>query len=327
MLKRDMAPFVMRDAWQVPFLRRMVNDQFEKYFSGNGYYPNEGRYDTNIRLNLQVFQDASKRVSSMDYYKVHDMTMGHGKPVLKHADLSTRDISVFTKALAASTVSTADSELEDLLQKVNGNKLPDGWKISSIDKKNIAFLNASNIQFVIPRLRICKALDISHNYLEILSYHEFWEANQECLKLDDADPLIALFSFVDPSAYYEYELLRSKSNERIQQSEIKARYELIKEAAAEGNTREINKQLKQIPQDKMDKAALSGALCNAIRNQHEALAKLLIQHGADINGNVTVDGKNYGPLFLVMDNGWMPFLSYCLKCGFKPDACGTACQT
>ena len=44
MLQRDLKPFMMIDEWQAPFLRREINDRFNEYFAGNGYYPNEGNY-------------------------------------------------------------------------------------------------------------------------------------------------------------------------------------------------------------------------------------------------------------------------------------------
>ena len=312
MIKRDLTPFMMQKAWQAPFFRREINDRFDSFFSGNGYYPNEGKHNTNIRLNLQVNYDSNKRVSFIKYYKVHDLTSGHGKPVIRHADLSARDMAVFAKALSACTVSNAESELDNLLEKASGNKLPDGWKITGIDGKSVEFSKAPDIYLTIPRSRICKAIDISHNYLEILSYRAFWEANRDCLELKDADPLIALFSLVDSSQYYEYEQLLEESNERILQSEIKARCERIKEAAKEGNVREINKQLKLIPQDNLPGKALADVLHIAIEQKNEPLARILVKNGADVNDT----------LIGVIDNDWESFLEYCLKSSsFRPDAC------
>ncbi len=62
MLQRDLKPFMIIDEWQAPFFRREVNDRVNEFFAGNGYYPNEGNYNTNIRLNFQVFLDDNKRV-------------------------------------------------------------------------------------------------------------------------------------------------------------------------------------------------------------------------------------------------------------------------
>ncbi len=313
MLSRDLNSFIMDDGWQAPYLRREVNGLFEKFFSGNGYYPNDGDYTTDIRLNLQVFCDANHRVSSMSYYKVHDLTSGHGKPVLRHADLSKKDIAVFKKALSECTISSADTELENILMKASGKKLPNGWKVVGFDKRSVSFAGNAKVQIKIPRSHICNAIDISHNYLEMLSVKEFWAANKYDLNLDDADPLLALFSLIDPSGYYEYEIVKRESDERIQQSEIKARISLIEEAANTGNDKEIRKQLNQLPMDKIKGKELTNALCIAIRQKHESAAKILVKYGADININHWNDGHVEGPLFYALDNKWDAFLSFCLK--------------
>ena len=52
MAKLDLASLKMENGWFAPFYYRKVNEHFDDFLSGNGYYPYDDSYNTNVRVNL-----------------------------------------------------------------------------------------------------------------------------------------------------------------------------------------------------------------------------------------------------------------------------------
>ena len=318
MKKLDLSSFEMKDAWFAPFLYRKANENFADFFSGNGYYPYDGDYNTNIRVNLKVFLDENGRVNDMSYYKVYDMTQGHGKPVTRDADLTPFDEKKLASALSQCTESTAEEELEKLLSQVMDEKLPGRWTIKKVTKRSVTFCDKIGNEFPISRSRITKAIDISHAYIEILTKKEFWQANPRILKIEDADPLLALFSKVDASTYYNYEHLQDEAESRLIRAETSSQLERINLASESGDLKALQKELRNTSPGSLQPDDLIQALYNAIIRKDVAMAQYLLKHGADVNRPYWVDGKYHGIMYIVINSGLDPVFALCLKSGINP---------
>ena len=320
MIKRDLTAFAMRDGWFAPFYYRHVNEHFDDYFTGNGYYPYDDNYDTNIRVNLKVFLDDNRRINDMSYYKVYDMTQGHGRPVTRDAELTPFDEKKLVSALEACTISTAEEELEQLLTKAERSTLPDGWVIRKTTKKAVVFADKKNNEITVQRTALIKAIDISHFYLDIINCKEFWEANHRYLKKENADPIMALMSLIDTTQYYQYESLAEKAKRRLQISEEKVRVEEILKASETGDIKTVKKELRSIATPPNQQEELLQALFNALQHKDEAMAKSLLQKKLDLNQSVEYEGRRHGIMEFVVKSELDSILQLSLKSGIKPDS-------
>ena len=320
MIKRDLSAFIMNEAWFAPFYYRKANDQFDEYFSGNGYYPYDEDYNTNVRVNLKVFLDENGRVNDMSYYKVYDFTQGHGKPVTRDADLTPFDEKKLASALSLCTISTAEEELNQLLEKATGEELPGGWIVKKSTKKSVSFADKKGNETTISRARIVKAIDISHAYLDIINVIEFWQANSKCLNADDAEPLMALFSLIDTTQYYAYDTLIEEEKKRINASEEKSRIKAILVAAEYGDTKTFKKEIKFLPNNPTQQDDMVQSLFYALSRKDEAMARLLIQKGTNINLSVDYNGKRHGIMEFVIKSELDSIVLLCLRSGFNPDS-------
>ena len=170
------------------------------------------------------------------------------------------------------------------------------------------------------RARITKAIDISHAYLDILTRKEFWLANPGHLKIEDADPLLALFSLVDATTYYKYDQLAAEAKRRLLGAEKSSRLETINLAAENGDLKTVQKELRHIPKESLQPDDLVQALFNAISRKDIAMAQYLLKNGADVNRAVKVNGENQGIMAFVITHELDSVFALCLKSGFNPES-------
>ena len=77
---KDLSIFSINGAWEIPFYNReRIPVECELFDSVNGVYPNDDNWETDIILNLKASVDENGRVNDIFYYKVKDMTYGHGR--------------------------------------------------------------------------------------------------------------------------------------------------------------------------------------------------------------------------------------------------------
>ncbi len=319
MIALDIGPFEMGYGWFAPFYYRKPNERFTEFFSGNGYYPYDGNYNTNIRVNLKVFLDENGRVDDMSYYKVYDFTQGHGKPVTRDAELTPFDEKKLVSALSVCTISTAEDELAQLLKKAENEKLPDGWKILKTTKRSIIFVDKKGNEQSVSCSRIAKAIDISHAYLDILTRKEFWLANSKYLKVEDFEPLHALFSLIDATTYYKYNLLVSEAQKRLWDAEKNSRLDIINLASENGDIKTLQRELRHIQQESLQPEDLAKALYNSIVQRNVPMAQYLLKNGADVNSAIMVNGKNQGIMSVVIENELDSLFNLCLKSGLDKE--------
>ena len=256
----------------------------------------------------------------MSYYKVYDMTQGHGRPVTRDAELTPFDEKKLVSALEACTISTAEEELEQLLTKAERTTLPNGWVIRKTTKKAVVFADKKNNEITVQRTALIKAIDISHFYLDIITCKEFWEANHRYLKKENADPIMALMSLIDTTQYYQYESLAEKARRRLQISEEKVRVEKILKASETGDINIVRKELKGIATPPNQQEELLQALFNALQRKDEVMAKLLLQKSLDLNQSVDYEGRRHGIMEFVVKSELDSILQLSLKSGIKPDS-------
>ena len=320
MIERDLSVFTMYRGWFAPFYNRQVNDLFDDRFSGNGYYPNDDDYTTEAIVNLKVFLDDNRRVSGMSCYKMYDLSPGHGRPVNREEELNRSDIKKLVKALEECTISTAEEELERLLQKASVVALPGGWRLQKTTKKAIVFENKKGEGISISKGIITNAIDISHGYIDIINCKEFWDANPQYLKNEYAAPIMALLSLVDITQYYDYETLQVKAQSRLESSEEKARIEEILKASKTGDIKIVKNELKHIRKNPIHQYEMCLALYSTLERKDEAMARLLISQGIDLNQTIVFDCKTHGIMEYVVRSELDSVLQLCLNRGFIPDS-------
>ena len=320
MIERDLSAFVMPEGWFAPFYNREVNDLFDDRFSGNGYYPNDDDYTTDAVVNLKVFLDDNRRVNDLSYYKMYDLNPGHGRPVNREEDLNRSDIKKLVKAMEECTISTAEDELDRLLQKATSEILPGGWKVEKAQKKAISFANKKGEAVSISRTIITNAIDISHGYIDIITRKEFWEANPRYLKKEYAEPIMALLSLADITQYYDYKTLEAQAQVRLESSEEKVRIDEILKASESGDLKALKDELKHIRKNPKHQGEMCLALYNALERKDEVMARLLVLKGIDLNQSVYYNGRWYGIMEFVVRSELDSVLPLCLKSGFKPES-------
>ena len=318
-MERDLSAFVMPEGWFAPFYYRRVNELFDDRFSGNGYYPNDDDDTTDAIVNLQVFLDENRRVRDLEYYKVYDLTEGHGRPTTQEDELNRTDEKKLAKALEECTISTAEEELEQLLKKTAEKALPDGWKIQNATKKAISFSDKQGKEIAISRAIITKAIDISHMYIDIINRKEFWTANRRYLKTEYAEPIMALLSLIDIKKYYNYETLVEQAQARFDASEEKVRVIALLEASESGDLKAAKDELKHIRKNPGHQNEMRQALYNALERKDEEMARLLVSKGIDLNQSVYHNGRWYGIMEFVLKSELDSIFQLCLKTGYQPD--------
>lgn len=318
-MERDLSAFIMPEGWFAPFYYRQVNELFDDRFSGNGYYPNDDDDTTDAIVNLQVFLDKNRRVKDLEYYKVYDLTEGHGRPITQEDELNRNDEKKLAKALEECTISTAEEELEQLLKKAAEKALPDGWKIQNVTKKAISFSDKQEKEIAISRAIITKAIDISHMYIDIINRKEFWTANRRYLKTEYAEPIMALLSLIDIKKYYNYETLVEQAQARFDASEEKVRVIALLKASESGDLKAAKDELKHIRKNPGHQNEMRQALYNALERKDEEMARLLVSKGIDLNQSVYHNGRWYGIMEFVLKSEIDSILQLCLKTGYQPD--------
>ena len=149
---------------------------------------------------------------------------------------------------------------------------------------------------------------------------EFWLANPGHLKIEDADPLLALFSLVDATTYYKYDQLAAEAKRRLLGAEKSSRLETINLAAENGDLKTVQKELRHIPKESLQPDDLVQALFNAISRKDIAMAQYLLKNGADVNRAVKVNGENQGIMAFVITHELDSVFALCLKSGFNPES-------
>ena len=101
----DTRSLTIYDFWQARYLNRRIKDGV--YINSNGYYPSDYSEDyqlKNVITNIKLSIGEANYLDSIDYYKVEDRTSGHGRPVTRDLDLTSRDIKDFEAYLQSVTL-------------------------------------------------------------------------------------------------------------------------------------------------------------------------------------------------------------------------------
>ena len=319
---KDLSMYVMRESWKVPFLRRKrIPEECDLFDDVNGVYPNDDDWEATSTLNLRAKVDENGRVSKIDYYKVRDLGGGHGRPQTRDLELNASDLKKFRGILEAATISRADSVLEPLLQRAMDEGLPGNWRLLKSNKSSVVFENPEGERVSVPRKRILNALEISYSFIDVLDSKDFWDANDHVLNLADRDALLALFSLVDTSDYYDRETLISEAEARA--ARCKEEYEravgikLLYEACEREDLKTVRKYAAFASEgaagDEISPLRL------AIRKGNLEIVNLLLNHGASVNEHFWSDGGFKSPLYEAIISGRDDIVFRCAKEELQPD--------
>ena len=319
--KKNLSIFAMKEPWKVPYLRRKrISGQCALFDDINGCYPNEDDWEAVSILNLKASVDSDGRVSEINYYKVQDLSSGHGRPQTRDLDLNASDIKKFRSILEAATISRADGVIEQLLQKAQDEGLPGGWNLLKWNKTNASFITPSGNPVSVPIKRILHALEISYSFLDILDSAEFWDANNKTLNPADRDALLTLFSLVDTSNYYDREALISeasaRSNQFKEEYETALGFQLLYDACERGDVKSVKKYA-SFAAERVGDNGIS-PLCLAIQNDNLTIVNTLLNNGASINDQFWNSGTYATPLSEAVARENDAIVFRCLKQEFKP---------
>lgn len=278
--EKDLSFLVVRDEWKAPYLfRERKSENCELFDSVNGCYPNDGRDNTTIILRLQAHTDNQKRVCSISYYKVRDLTCGHGRPSSQDVSLSASDKRRFAKILSAATISRAEHIVDSLIQRAQKSVLPNGWRIHSITSTDLVFSN--EVQSIsIPIEQILNAIEVSYAYIEILYSRDFWKANEKWLNFSYSEPLISLFSLIDTSGYYQIDRLNKEAEQRQYAVDKDFCYRQLCIAVQDNDVHRANLYIRYAKERRPDKYEFQSPLIYAIEKQNIKIIRALIKNGA-----------------------------------------------
>ena len=327
--EKDLREYSIKGKWEIPFYNReRVPVECELFDSVNGVYPNDDIWeDTDIVLNLRASTDENGRVNDIQYYKVKDMTYGHGRPVSEDKELTLSDIKRFTEILSLYTLSRADEAIEPLLQKATNEGLPDGWFIKNINKTKVVFENKDGTSVSVPKKRIEAALEISYTYIDILFNPDFWDANTTVFKSEYKEPLLALFSLVDTSSYYHYEQLLEEANKRKQLVEKQYCYRLLCKAVESQNYAEVEKYASYAKEKLPYETESVPPLYYALKQGNRKIVKLLLENGASLSEEFFDNGSAKNALCGAIETENVSMLRQCLKEDLETQVLSLAMKT
>jgi len=319
--EKDLHFLLMEEAWKVPYLhRKRIDDYSELIDSVNGCYPNDDNWETDIILNLKASADDDGRICDIEYYKVRDLTCGHGRPVTRDLELSAADKNVFARILDENTISRAESVIETLLNKAKESGLPYGWTLKKWTSTAASFISPEGKSVSVTLKRILKAIEISYSYIDILSSRDFWDANPKTLKAEDRDALLALFSLIDTSDYYRREELLAEAEERAYLVKKDLCYRFLCDACEANDTKAARQYISYAKEKLPYNSGLIPPLYTAIKHNNMPLVRDLIKNGASVNEQFHVGDAIVTTLSAAIETGNDAALKLCLSADFSGEA-------
>lgn len=319
--EKDLHFLLMEEAWKVPYLhRKRIDDYSELIDSVNGCYPNDENWETDIILNLKASVDDDGRICDIEYYKVRDLTCGHGRPVTRDLELSAADKNVFARILDENTISRAESVIETLLNKAKECGLPYGWTLKKWTSTAASFISPEGKSVSVTLKRILKAIEISYSFIDILSSRDFWDANPKTLKAEDRDALLALFSLIDTSDYYRREELLSEAEDRAYLVKKDLCYRFLCDACEANDTKAARQYISYAKEKLPYNSGLIPPLYTAIKHNNMPLVRDLIKNGASVNEQFHAGDAIVTTLSAAIETGNDAALKLCLSADFSWEA-------
>ena len=288
MVERDYSALVMKDEWQAPYIGRKISDKFEELLGGNGSDLQIGEY-SNYRMHIKA-SSKDGCLYEIDYYKIYDATMGHGRPVMHDVKLTPSDKSRFVKILNEATVPRAPVILDKILNTLQNGKDINGWCIIKTDKRKIYLRDQSGIENVIAVTHLNKAIEISHTYIEAIDSPEFYQANPGILDEAEVKVALALMSLIDVSEYYNYLELLQEKEQRFKEFKTLNGLRLLINAIKKNDTEAIIKHAEFAPFAN-SRNCETPLLITAVQNNNAEAVRALANAGVDVNVCIEIKEK------------------------------------
>ena len=230
-------------------------------------------------VNMRVYLDDNDHIVDISFYKYQATSFIHGKNSAKELTVTKADIKKYLAELQEVVVDPSDDELETLLSKIGQSDFGKERHFS-MKKLSVSLMDRNGNTQTIKLKTILKAIQISHNYLEIFyNDDKLFTLYPKDFPPEIRPVLHEILSFVDTDQYYNLDELKRDMLLREVISSADEKYPLLRQAVIDGNldkVRELAQYAKLVPYENPEGAPL----LHAVRNGYLEIAKILLQNGA-----------------------------------------------
>lgn len=282
--------------------RKIIRKAYDQKFDHNGYYlENEDYYMNDIIVNINPSIDEDEYITEILYYKIKDLTCGHGRPVTDDRSLTKTDIASLSKVLDSVTEDHVAKEYDALCMNFKPEELlPGGFKFRKVIKSGISLTNRDGAIVKLTKLKILKALYISHIFIDVLYSEELIKEASNHFTEEDAPLYHAILSKVDYSNYRNREILLEEAANRNLIRMATKDYSAFLTAIKDNNITLVEK-YKEFAKIVIRNIQNETPLMFAIRNENIDIVQLLLTNSAFSTESYINDEKiSVSPLLIAV---------------------------
>ena len=267
--------------WNTPFMNLFFDREKAraKGFADNGknwqYSDTDDLFKT---VNMDVYLDDYDHIVSISFYKYQATSFNHGKNSSRELTVTAADRKAYLAVLQEVVTDPSDNELETLLGKIENNSFGKERQFSK-KKQAVTLLDQNGTKQTVKLKTILKAIQISHDYLEILYNDKVFIQYPKDFPPEICPVLHDILSFVETDLYYRIDDLRYMMSMREVVAAAEDKYPLLRQAVIDDDiekVRELAQYAKLVPAENPEGAPLF----HAVKDERLAIAKILLENGA-----------------------------------------------